>query len=53
MSDILNALLNCLQFIQLFLKIRTKDGRRYDYGGTGDLDTLLYIKSRVSPSQVR
>lgn len=26
MSDILNALLNCLQFIQLFLKIRTKDG---------------------------
>ena len=25
MPDILNALLNCLQFIQLFLKIRTKD----------------------------
>ena len=34
-------------------EIRTKDGRRYDYGSTGDLDTLLYIKSHVSPSQVR
>jgi hypothetical protein len=39
--------------LTLRAEIRTKDGRRYDYGGTGDLDTLLYIKSHVSPSQVR
>lgn len=31
--------------------IRTKDGKSFRYGG--DLDTLLYIKSRVSPSAVR